>query len=171
MVEIHIDDLRRLCRWLGSTQKNQEFNSLIKYILTESSRYCPSEDHHGFGGWNWRNPFTAYNCTWGFHYPALYPLKQPCAAPGAPPPPFAERPNSTTCPRQMLCSWHTQPDGRETGKITFCNIEGGWGEDPRYHGPAKHMLSQMPDQRCPYPDGVTPGGGRGLDRAGHWVGA
>ena len=171
MVEIHIDDLRRLCRWLGSTQKNQEFNSLIKYILTESSRYCPSEDHHGFGGWNWRNPFTAYNCTWGFHYPALYPLKEPCAAPGAPPPPFAERPNSTTCPRQMLCSWHTQPDGRETGKITFCNIEGGWGEDPRYHGPAKHMLSQMPDQRCPYPDGVTPGGGRGLDRAGHWVGA
>ena len=33
--------LRRLCRWLGSAAQNAAFNKLIKYILTESSRYCP----------------------------------------------------------------------------------------------------------------------------------
>ena len=65
-------DLRRLCRWLGSTEQNLEFNTLTRYVLTESSRYCPMEDHGGYNapGFDWQNPFTAYNCTWGFHSPA-----------------------------------------------------------------------------------------------------
>ena len=43
--------------------------------LCRSSRYCPNEDHGGFGapGFNWQNPFTAYNCTWGFRAPMEFP--------------------------------------------------------------------------------------------------
>ena len=72
LVLIRNADLRRLCRWLGSTEQNIEFNTLARYVLTESSRYCPTEDHGGYRspGFDWQNPFTAYNCTWGFHSPA-----------------------------------------------------------------------------------------------------
>ena len=49
LVSISNQHLRRLCRWLGSTQANTEFNTLTRYILTESSRYCPTEDHGGYG--------------------------------------------------------------------------------------------------------------------------
>jgi len=68
VVEVTAPHLRRLCRWLGSTEKQKAFNKLTRYVLTESSRYCPNEDHGGYGapGFNWQNPFTAYNCTWGF---------------------------------------------------------------------------------------------------------
>ena len=49
LIEITHQHLRRLCRWLGSRAKAEEFNRLIRYILTESSRYCPQEDHGGYG--------------------------------------------------------------------------------------------------------------------------
>lgn len=44
VIEIANDDLRRLCRTLGSRARNAEFNRLIRYLTTESSRYCPQED-------------------------------------------------------------------------------------------------------------------------------
>ncbi|KAL3921057.1 MAG: hypothetical protein SGPRY_005034, partial [Prymnesium sp.] len=78
--------LKRLCRWLGSEQKNEQFNSLANYVLTESSRYCPSEDHGGYNSppFDWQNPFTAYNCTWGFHAPAPFPSSYTCEDPSVP---------------------------------------------------------------------------------------
>ena len=97
--------------------------SLIRYILTESSRYCPNEDFGGYGAraFDWQNPFTAYNCTWGFVSPAPFPLDEgQCAvtehvsssggsgARGQIPVDtrevstgMLERENSTTCPRQV----------------------------------------------------------------------
>jgi hypothetical protein len=49
--------------------------------------------------WNWQNPFTAYNCTWGFHYPTPYPesADAPCAD-GAAGVALPERNDSTTWP-------------------------------------------------------------------------
>ena len=172
LVEMGVDDVRRLCRWLGSRNRNVAFNRLMRYVLTESSRYCPEEDHdrrlaHG-AGWDWRNPFTAYNCTWGFHHPVAYPEDFPCNAPGGVR--LAERYNSTTCPRQMLCGWNTDASGDETGAITFCNIEGYAGMSSSHYGATRHMLAQMPAGRCPYPPGDRPGGGPGFDGRGHWVG-
>jgi len=168
VVEIRKADLGRLCRWLGSAEKNVAFNTLVKYILTESSRYCPSEDHGGYGapGFDWQNPFTAYNCTWGFHHPALFPTEDRCAAGtlGLP-----ERGNSTTCPRQMLCDWNVLPDGRETKPITWCNIEGYNGMEARHLPATRSMLAGMPDGRCPYPPGDRPGM-LGFDSHGHYVG-
>ena len=197
-------DLRRLCRWLGDTGKQKSFNTLMRYILTESapagsepddavvtqpfprelplscsrptppvcrsSRYCPNEDHGGFGapGFNWQNPFTAYNCTWGFHYPNTYPETQACGEGGAGVE-MVERDNSTTCPRQMLCDFNTRPDGIETAKITRCNIEGYGGMDPQFKAATQWMLSQMPGGRCPYPPGDRPGI-LGFDKRGHYVG-
>ena len=49
VVEISAPHLRRLCKWLGSMRKQRDFNNLMRYILTESSRYCPNEDHGGYG--------------------------------------------------------------------------------------------------------------------------
>ena len=101
-------------------------SSLLRYILTESSRYCPEEDHGNYGGlsggWSWQNPFTAYNCTWGFPPPQLFPADDSgCARASVE---LIERDNSTTCPRQMLCDWNTREDGTDTKPITWCNIEG-----------------------------------------------
>lgn len=174
VINIANRDLRRLCRWLGSSQRNREFNLLIKYILTESSRYCPQEDHGKYdrlyaGQWDWQNPFTAYNFTWGFHHPTLYPEDDDTCAThfGVE---LVERPNSTTCPRQMLCDWNTLENGRDNGRhITWCNIEGYNGLKDVYQSSAKHMLSQMPDGRCPYPPGDRPDM-PGLDRNGHYCG-
>ena len=61
VLEIENSHLQRLCRWLGSRTQQEEFNRLILYILTESSRYCPEEDMGGYGapGFDWQNPFTA----------------------------------------------------------------------------------------------------------------
>ena len=169
LVEVHVDELRLLCKWLGSAESTARFNALMRYVLTDSSRYCPREDHRFFSEWDWRNPFTAYNCTWGFHYPTPYSESPPCGdAHGGSR--VAERTNSTTCPRQMLCGWNTQPDGSESGKITFCNIEGYGGVLPEYKPAMQAMLARMPDGRCPYPPGDRPGGGPGLDADGHWVG-
>ena len=80
-----------------------------------------------------------------------------------------ERSNSTTCPRQMLCDYNTLPDGRETKPITWCNIEGYNGLDHKWLGATRHMLSQMPAGRCPYPPGDRPGM-VGFDAHGHYVG-
>ena len=80
-----------------------------------------------------------------------------------------ERGNSTTCPRQMLCDYNVMPDGRATKPTTWCNIEGYNGLDQRYLPATKHMLSQMPDGRCPYPPGDRPGM-VGFDRRGHYIG-
>ena len=191
VVEIEAPHLKRLCRWLGSEEKQKAFNrlqrcvraasalpslcdrgpgALARYILTESSRYCPNEDHGGYGapGFNWRNPFTAYNCTWGFHYPNTYPETQACGEGGAGVE-MVERDNSTTCPRQMLCDFNTRPDGIETAKITRCNIEGYGGMDPQFKAATQWMLSQMPGGRCPYPPGDRPGI-LGFDKRGHYVG-
>ena len=67
LVEIGAPDLRRLCKWLGSAEANRAFNRRMRYVLQESSRFCPSEDNHesvqNMPHWNWQNPFTAYNCT------------------------------------------------------------------------------------------------------------
>ena len=56
-----------------------------------------------------QNPFTAYNCTWGFHHPQLFPADDSgCARAGVEGAigsvraavELLERGNSTTCPRQ-----------------------------------------------------------------------
>ena len=186
LVAICNQHLRRLCRWLGSARRNAEFNALTRYILTESSRYCPQEDHGGYGapGFDWQNPFTAYNCTWGFHYPKPFPVDEAaCAAAAAPATSAAtsstvagassdgadERGNSTTCPRQMLCDWNTRPDGAETKPITWCNIEGYNGMMQKWLPATRAMLKKMPDGRCPYPPGDRPGM-LGFNRRGHYIG-
>ena len=129
---------------------------LSRYVLTESSRYCPREDHRPPPGpWDWRNPFTAYNCTWGFHPPAPYPEDYPCREGGVE---LIERGNSTTCPRQMLCSWDVREDGSESGEITRCNIEGYNGMGLEHLLATRRALAQMPEGRCPYPPGDRPGG-------------
>ena len=110
------------------------------------------------------------NCTWGFHSPTPFPLDKTCTEPtvtvGVE---VKERGNSTTCPRQMLCDYNVLPDGRVTKPITWCNIEGYNGMSSSFLPLTKHMLSQMPGGRCPYPPGDVPGL-PGLDRYGHWVG-
>jgi len=210
VIQVANDDLRRLCRWLGSAPANANFNKLMRYILTESSRYCPQEDMGGYGspGFNWQNPFTAYNCTWGFHYPTPFPTsEEACDARGekaaaavaaeaaagsgsrvpwstAPLPQvddigeplpsadgiqMAERPNSTTCPRIMLCDYNVREDGSITKSIKWCNIEGYNGMKPEYVPLANMMLAGMPNGRCPYPPGDQQGM-PGFDRWGHWVG-
>uniref|UniRef100_A0A7S2ILV8 Uncharacterized protein n=1 Tax=Haptolina brevifila TaxID=156173 RepID=A0A7S2ILV8_9EUKA len=146
--------LRRLCRWLGSRRQQENFNRLILYILTESSRYCPREDTGGNfrSGFDWQNPFHAINCTWGFHSPQGFPLEQNCNTQQVTAfSTSSERSNSTTCPRQMLCDYNTLPDGRETKPITRCNIEGYNGMHPRWLPTTKRMLAEMPGGRCPYP--------------------
>ena len=45
LIEIGTADIRRLCKWLGSTVANRRFNALARYVLHEQSRYCPGEDH------------------------------------------------------------------------------------------------------------------------------
>ena len=190
VIEVEAPHLRRLCKWLGTGARQRAFNKLTRYILTESSRYCPNEDHGGYGapGFNWQNPFTAYNCTWGFRAPAEYPETDapPCAVGsgggaggtglgggggGGSGAGIAleERSNSSTCPRQMLCDHNVAPDGRVTAQITRCNIEGYNGFDPRFRGLANAMLAKMPDGRCPYPPGDRPGMS-GFDSRGHYVG-
>eukprot|EP00965_Chrysotila_dentata_P148915 4917627-Pleurochrysis_carterae.AAC.8 len=158
--------------WLGSRQRNVEFNTLTRYILTESSRYCPTEDHGGYGGgsFDWQNPFTAYNCTWGFHHPVPFPeTDEPCSGGGGGGVELAERSNSTTCPRQMLCDYNILPDGSMTKPITWCNIEGYNGMDTKWLPLTRAMLRRMPGGRCPYPPGDKPGL-PGCDRNGHYVG-
>ena len=183
VVEIEAPHLKRLCRWLGTAEKNKAFNALQRYVLTESSRYCPNEDHGGYGapGFNWQNPFTAYNCTWGFHPPSTYPETYACGSGGAGGAGGAggeyggagvelvERDNSTTCPRQMLCDFNVRPDGTDTAKLTRCNIEGYGGLAPQFKAATVHMLAQMPGGRCPYPPGDRPGI-LGFDSRGHYVG-
>ena len=150
---------------------------------------------YGAPGFDWRNPFTAYNCTWGFHAPAPFPEEEDaCEAPaleaaasalssssstmsagvlGAAPLAAAsgvllsERSNSTTCPRQMLCDYNTMPDGRPTKAITWCNIEGYNGMEDKWLGHTKSMLSKMPAGRCPYPPGDRPGM-PGMTKYGHY---
>ena len=77
LVEIGTADIQRLCKWLGSVEANKKFNNVMRYVTHESSRYCPGDDPRSavanIPNWNWRNPFTAYNCTWGFATPADYP--------------------------------------------------------------------------------------------------
>ena len=126
-----------------------------------------------------QNPFTAYNCTWGFHPPATYPESYACGGAaggggaageyGGAGVELLERDNSTTCPRQMLCDFNVRPDGTDTAKITHCNIEGYGGLAPQFKAATEHMLAQMPGGRCPYPPGDRPGM-LGFDSRGHYVG-
>ena len=168
VVEVSVGELRQLCPWLGSEQKNREFNALARYVLTDSCRFCPVEDHRWFANWDWHNPITAYNCTWGFHYPTQYPETWPACGAGH----LQERTSSTTCPRTMLCEWHTHADGRETGKINHCNLEsGGYGGATEWREVSAKALAAMPDGRCPYPPLDQPGPGPGFDMDGHWVGS
>ena len=262
VIEIANLHLRRLCRWLGSSRANIDFNSLTRYILTESSRYCPQEDMGGYGapGFDWQNPFTAYNCTWGFHSPTEFPTSEDACASGDGVE-IVERSNSTTCPRQMLCvtralalvlapvctlalacildlMWTlalarhlaltatlpasgvtttpcptgaspSQSHGATSRGTSACAQQGSAETctlhthptqcltrppmcratrrrtrqthlvifpHPRYNGMrqeylpvTRHMLSQMPDGRCPYPPGDRPGM-LGFDSRGHYVG-
>ena len=175
VIRIANADLRRLCRSLGSAETNRKFNTLTRYILTESSRYCPQEDMGGYGapGFDWQNPYTAYNCTWGFHAPTPFPEEEeavvcPAGGRGGSGTDLVERSNSTTCPRQMLCDYNTLPDGRETKPITWCNIEGYNGMRSEYLGATRAMLAKMPGGRCPYPPGDRPGM-PGFDTKGHFV--
>jgi len=39
-----VEDVRRLCKWLGSSEKNVAFNRVMRYALTESARFCPLDD-------------------------------------------------------------------------------------------------------------------------------
>ena len=158
VLEVANADLRRLCRWLGSAPAATAFNAVLRYITTESSRYCPSEDGGGHfrAGFNWQNPFHGINCTWGFHSPTVFPTSADACSSGAGID-LSERSNSTTCPRQMLCDYHTLPDGRDTKPITWCNLEGYNGMDHKFLPIAKRMLASRPDGRCPYPPGDRPG--------------
>ena len=175
LVDVGAADLRRLCKWLGSTAANRAFNQVARYVLTESARYCPEEDHDAVVAnvphWNWRNPFTAYNCTWGFHAPTDYPEPAsgapPCAA-GEAGVALRERTNSTTCPRAMLCDHNTQKGaGEVTGRISRCNVEWYAGLDYKSYGDAtKRALAEMPEGRCPYPPGDVPG--QGLPAGQRW---
>ena len=178
LVEIGAPDLRRLCKWLGSAEANRAFNRRMRYVLQESSRFCPSEDNHesvqNMPHWNWQNPFTAYNCTWGFATPADYPETeaQPCAA-GAAGVALVERPNSTTCARAMLCGVSVSPDGTPSmplEKASRCNLEGYGGVDYDTFPQVTKVLEAMPGGRCPYPPLDTPGPGPGFDSTGKWVG-
>ena len=45
LIEIGVADIVRLCRWLGSSGANARFNALMRYVLSESARFCPNEDH------------------------------------------------------------------------------------------------------------------------------
>ena len=103
VLEFENAHLRRLCRWLGSSRAATEFNAVMRFITTESSRYCPSEDGGGYfrAGFDWQNPFHGINCTWGFHSPTTYPLTDAACATGEGVE-VVERSNSTTCPRQMV---------------------------------------------------------------------
>ena len=124
--------------------------------------------------WNWRNPFTAYNCTWGFATPADYPEEAEevrralgVCAPGGAGRDLVERDNSTTCARAMLCDIHVAPDGRMSRPLesaSRCNLEGYGGLDYETFGPqVKAALAAMPGGRCPRPPGDVPGPGGGLD--------
>ena len=169
VAEVSIDDLRSLCRWLGSDRANRDFNTLARYVLTDSCRFCPSEDHRWFASWDWKDPFTAYNCTWGFHYPTPFPETAHCGVPNGHA--WQERPNSTTCPRQMLCGWDTHADGSESGTITYCNVESkGYGGTTAFKKQSEEALAKMPNGRCPYPPLDRPGPGPGFDPDGRWVG-
>ena len=180
LVEIGSADIRRLCKWLGSSAANARFNKVAKYVLTESARYCPVEDHsHKVANvpkWNWQNPFTAYNCTWGFHHPTPYPEPSPGGRPpcggGEEGVALVERGDSTTCPRAMLCDWNTLPDGNDNGKrISRCNLEGYGGVDYSTFGEqVKATLASMPGGRCPYPPLDVPGPGAGFDAEMRWLG-
>ena len=181
LVEIGVEDMRRLCKWLGSSEKNVAFNRVQRYALTESARFCPTEDHDldvaNVKGWNWRNPFTAYNCTWGFHHPTDYPepppgAAAPCALDSGAGMHVVERANSTTCARAMLCDWNTHIEGQPNpARQSRCNLEGYGGVDYEVYGNQTFAaLAAMPSGRCPQPPGDVPGGGLGFDRGGHWVG-
>ncbi|KAL1519824.1 hypothetical protein AB1Y20_023330 [Prymnesium parvum] len=167
LVEISTADVRRLCKWLGSTAANRRFNRLMRYVTSESARFCPMEDHDeavaNVPHWNWRNPYTAFNCTWGFAHPTSYPEPEDGKAPcgeheeGMALP---ERSNSTTCPRVMLCDADTTPDGVDVGKWPRCNLEGYGGVDYETYGEQiKRSLAGMEGGRCPYPPGDVPGQG------------
>ena len=58
-----------------------------------------------------------------------------------------------SCLRQMLCDYHTLPDGRITKPITWCNIEGYNGMSSSFLPTTRRMLAEMPGGRCPYPPG------------------
>jgi len=168
VAEVSVDGLRKLCRWLGSEAANRDFNTLARYVLTDSCRYCPSEDHRWHPDWTWHNPFTAYNCTWGFHYPTPFPEQRPQC--GGETSSLQERKSSTTCPRQMLCDWDTKPDGSEKGSLTRCNLESkGYGTSA-FREQSEAALAAMPEGRCPYPPLDRPGPGPGFDAEGLWVG-
>ena len=138
LIEITTSDVRRLCKWLGTPEENRKFNRLMRYVLAESARFCPEEDHLGHvanvPNWNWRNPFTAFNCTWGMAHPADFPEPGPsegvpCGPKGGPSLAVVERVSSTTCARAMLCSVDATSDGRDVGDWTRCNLEGYGGID------------------------------------------
>ena len=79
VLELSNADLRRLCRWLGSAAAARDFNVVMRYITTESSRYCPGDGGGYFRpGFDWQNPFHGINCTWGFHSPTAFPLSESC---------------------------------------------------------------------------------------------
>ena len=167
LIEISTTDVQRLCKWLGSTSANRDFNNVMAYITSESARYCPGEDHDervaNVPRWNWQNPYTAYNCTWGFAHPTRFPEPEDGQAPCGPRGEgiaLRERTNSTTCPRVMLCDADTRPNGEDVGKWPRCNLEGYGGVDLSTFGEQmKGSLAEMEGGRCPYPPGDVPGQG------------
>ena len=173
LIEVGTADVKRLCKWLGSTEENRRFNRLQRYVLHESARYCPEEDHDAAVAnsrrWNWRNPFTAYNCTWGFRAPADFPEpgealgESPCerSTPGQMAAmAVTEYENSITCPRVMLCPRRVSSDGTIHGHASRCNLEGYDGLDyDTFGNQTRQALAAMPEGRCPYPPGDIPGQG------------
>ena len=120
VLELANADLRRLCRWLGSSAAARDFNVVMRYITTESSRYCPSEDGGGYfrPGFDWQNPFHGINVSgertaWRAHRCNAATLQTP--------------PPTTLAPPQPSSSPHPPPTRPPDCTITAspCSVRGG----------------------------------------------
>ena len=167
--------LRRAASFVSLTLTLLSLSCLPAFSRSSRSRsHSPPLAADNQPGFDWQNPFTAYNCTWGFHSPTPFPVVDQAALAcgsrtGYSGVELHERGNSTTCPRQMLCDYNTLPDGRITKPITWCNIEGYNGMKQEWLPTTRAMLAKMPNGRCPYPPGDRPGM-IGFNSAGHYVG-
>lgn len=77
LVEVALDDLRRLCHaWLGSAGATARFNQRMRRALAEpGAAFCAAEANpafHGWARWAQAGPAARLNCTRGLPPPADY---------------------------------------------------------------------------------------------------